>query len=391
MKKVSLCIMFAGCLLASAFSQDSSKPSPEIQFIKGNISDKISAVKRSAESDNSALAVKAIDFVIENEGILKGDRDLSSLAVAGILSYPPSEYLASQESVLKRFQTVFYGLDDKNVKISILDKIASLYEMKTYASVVTFMTIFLESASESKDSDIEIVKKAIDALGRTKNPASFNVLYGVMKKQVWPSLSGQLKNALISVSDRSLTNILGIINTADFVELKLIYSIFGKNEQISQTLRSEIAENLLTRSMILSGNATQVSKDIAEFQLENALILDENKWTRASSLCSRYFSAALDEYEAGFLTEKQFTDVIKIVEDISGREAVKVFSEYMEQMNRETEKGAVPAKPVVLAVIKALGALGDKSAFDCLLYVTYLNYPEEVVASARDALARLKW
>ena len=46
---------------------------------------------------------------------------------------------------------------------------------------------------------------------------------------------------------------------------------------------------------------------------------------------------------------------------------------------------------VVEAVIKTLGAIGNKSAFDSLLGVTYLNYPESVLSAAREALAGLKW
>ena len=55
------------------------------------------------------------------------------------------------------------------------------------------------------------------------------------------------------------------------------------------------------------------------------------------------------------------------------------------------KSGAVPEEAVVLSVINALGGLGDKTAFDCLLYVTYLNYPEAVVKAAKTALTKLKW
>ena len=46
---------------------------------------------------------------------------------------------------------------------------------------------------------------------------------------------------------------------------------------------------------------------------------------------------------------------------------------------------------LVLAIIKSLGAIGDKNAFDALLGVTYFEYSDSVIAAARDALAKLKW
>ena len=55
------------------------------------------------------------------------------------------------------------------------------------------------------------------------------------------------------------------------------------------------------------------------------------------------------------------------------------------------EKGTPVASEIVLAVINTLGAIGDKSAFDSLLAVTYLNYEESVLTAARDALSGLRW
>jgi hypothetical protein len=51
----------------------------------------------------------------------------------------------------------------------------------------------------------------------------------------------------------------------------------------------------------------------------------------------------------------------------------------------------MPAKSVVLALIFALGELGDKTAFDTLLYVTYISYPLEVIDAAKASLAKLQW
>ena len=46
---------------------------------------------------------------------------------------------------------------------------------------------------------------------------------------------------------------------------------------------------------------------------------------------------------------------------------------------------------LVLGVIKALGEMRNKIAFDNLHYVAYLDYPESVKAAAREALNNLKW
>jgi hypothetical protein len=59
--------------------------------------------------------------------------------------------------------------------------------------------------------------------------------------------------------------------------------------------------------------------------------------------------------------------------------------------NSQTQRTGEFDEAIILAIINALGELGDKAAFDSLLYVSYLNYPDRIQASARDALNRLRW
>ena len=143
--------------------------------------------------------------------------------------------------------------------------------------------------------------------------------------------------------------------------------------------------------LILSGTSSN-SQDLASFQLETVKVLADNKWTRASDLAKDYFSVAKIAYNGKFLTAEQWTGAIACVEVLASRAAVLPFTEYLDQMNKAQESGNAPDKAVVLAVINALANLGDKSSFDCLLYVTYVkDYPEEVAVAARNALTRLKW
>ncbi len=71
--------------------------------------------------------------------------------------------------------------------------------------------------------------------------------------------------------------------------------------------------------------------------------------------------------------------------------AAQTLSIYLGLLNSETEQTGTYNEQIMLAVIKSLGDLGDKTAFDYLLYVGYLNYPETIISASRDALARLKW
>ena len=65
--------------------------------------------------------------------------------------------------------------------------------------------------------------------------------------------------------------------------------------------------------------------------------------------------------------------------------------EFLEEMNEMTENEREVSPAIVIAVINTLGAIGDKTAFDSLLAVTYIDYPEAILSAARNALAGLKW
>ena len=66
-------------------------------------------------------------------------------------------------------------------------------------------------------------------------------------------------------------------------------------------------------------------------------------------------------------------------------------TQYLVLINSYTEKGKGYDEQVVLAVIACLGQLGDKVAFDDLMYTQYLNYSAAVKKAARAALDKLKW
>jgi hypothetical protein len=383
-------LAFCALALAALFSyaQSASPAKEEIKFAKGNINDKIAAVKSSGDS---ALAKKAVDFVVENALLLKGDRDLAGLAVAGILSYPVEESKKNPQAVLQDFSDVFYGVDDVNVRVSVLEKIAAIYAQREDSDWTAFVNGYLSQKLAAGGSADETVKKSISTLGVVGNGSSFNILYSILRQPVWSELDADVSSALAKISDKSLNEIFDAIDKAELVELKQLTKIFVKNSEISAALRAEIAEKSLNRSMIIEG-ASSNSQDLALFQLELLQVLADNKWTRAGDLAKKYFIVAKTAYNGKYLNSQQWTQAISCVEALASRAAVLPFTEYLDQMNKAQEAGNSPDKTVVLAIINALAELGDKSSFDSLLYVTYVkDYPEEVAAAARNALTRLKW
>ena len=131
MKKITfLFILFFQVFFLCAQNADNEKL---IKFIKGNISEKTSAVREASGAESILLALKAIDFSLENKDLLGNDRELEGLAVAAILSISP-DYIKnandSQKSIIvSQFINLFNKFSTSNtVAIATLTKYSSLYE-----------------------------------------------------------------------------------------------------------------------------------------------------------------------------------------------------------------------------------------------------------------------
>jgi hypothetical protein len=72
-------------------------------------------------------------------------------------------------------------------------------------------------------------------------------------------------------------------------------------------------------------------------------------------------------------------------------EAAQALSLQLGLINSTMERTREFDEELLISVIEALGNIGDKVAFDYLLYIGYLPYPDSVQTAARDAMNRLKW
>ena len=100
-----------------------------------------------------------------------------------------------------------------------------------------------------------------------------------------------------------------------------------------------------------------------------------------------------NQYEQGLLSKDNFIEIIRAFTRLASTEAGSHLTAYLKTLNRKQEKNSAnpPDPQVVLAVVQSLALLGDKVAFDDLLYATYQNYPDIVVSAAKEALSKLKW
>ena len=384
-------LLFFISLVFQIFPQDKDS---KIKFIKGNIVDKTKAIKESTGEDSYWLAEKAIQFALDNKEILGNDRELDALVVSAILTITP-EYVASadklsQAEILFNFTKLFNIFSSSNtVQIAVLSKILLLKDSIQTTDFTEELNKYLQSDGIAT-ADKSVLKSVISTLESIGNNKSFNILFSLYINPEFESVQNELETTLIKLAPNYIDEILYIINEKDIAKNKPLFEKIVKNSKISKNNLCEIAENLLNSSILYVENSTE-KDDFTKLQIEVLQVLSSNNWTRASSSAISFFIFAKDKFTNGLISEEDMIKIVSSLINVAPIESISPLVSYLVELNSLTEMGKSVSIPVVEAVIKTLGAIGNKSAFDSLLGVTYLNYPESVLSAAREALAGLKW
>ena len=387
MKKLIFIFAVLFIFAANAEISDSQK-----KFIKGNIQDKTTAVKEAENEDAVILPKKSIDFVLSNAESFASDRDFSALALASVLKLPkePQNIEKNFSGITDDLIQLFTLFNDETVRIAIIDKFNSIQTATEKAKFVALLNNYIKTINaQTKDS--AVTKNAVECLGKNGNSESFLLLYGLWKNKICETFAGEIEKSLLMLTDSHINDCIKLIARSSIKEIGEFFNLIKNSSEIHLNSKAEIAENALLATINNTEGDSKNSLQTIALELDALQTLSDAQWTRSASLSVQYFSIAKEQYKKNILKEEQFIQVIKCMTTLSSPDAAQNLSNYLAELNSLSEKNVTSARNVVLAVINSLGALGDKTAFDNLLYVTYLNYPEEIKNAARTSLAMLKW
>ena len=362
-------------------------------FVKGNIIDKTEAVKAASEVEIVDLAKAAIEFSLNYKEILGDDSDLSALAISGITALPV-EYIENSNMTEKNLISekligLYSVFEDENVKIAVLNKISSFkFSVENFIPV---LNDFVKNSSVNEEN-LVLLKSVVNTLGSIGNNQSFIIMLGALSEKKWEPLFENLEKSLCMLAEPLEKEILDILRRGNIKDCRRLFDLIVKKSENSQIFKAEIAENVLLRTIYIYENSNSTGEDLISLQLESFDFLKKLKWTRASNTIVSYLKTARSEYDQKLLEEDKFCEIITGVSDVAPIGEIQPLATYLIFLNSKMEeKSSDVSENLVLAIIKSLGAIGDKNAFDALLGVTYFEYSDSVIAAARDALAKLKW
>jgi hypothetical protein len=241
--------------------------------------------------------------------------------------------------------------------------------------------------------DYPTLEACITALGNLGDGSSFPVLFTAMTAGYSQSITEKAAKALEQLGGDYKQYIINVIERNPPVDKLAAFRLGADNAKLTEAERGDLAETALEVSLAYSSGegAAEAAAEAAALRYEAVALLSKLKWIRASPLVTQNFYEVLTDYSAGAAPKDRLIESIDCMGAMGNSDAASALALQLGYFNSQTERSGSYDADVIVALIRALGQIGDKVAFDHLLFVSYLGYPEQIQTAAREALNRLKW
>lgn len=358
------------------------------QFVMSSLWEKNKLITDISVNDEniSHIFIDSLEFVNTNYYLLSDEPDFLKLASTSALKCISTEGKKS----LQLLEELFVLSENEDIKRSILTSFAVLG--KDSENVSTLVNEFVSSLLQNNpETQLSLLGTSLNTVTILNNIVFFPTLFQCYVYVDDEGIREQAQNALDALSEDYEKQILSVLNNGTIVEKRKALQLVLDSTKKSDFFKAEISEKALSSAITTVSDVSSVDSEMISLQLQALRELDKIQWTRSSALLVDFFTLAKQEFNLGLFTENEFVEIITAFTRLASLEAGSYLSTYLGELNKKFEETGSYSGPVVSAVIKNLGGLGNKVAFDNLLYTTYLDYSEVIVTAARDSLARLKW
>lgn len=353
------------------------------QYITGGLAEKTRAVTSSTGKEAYTLSRAAMSYSIAYKPLLGDDKELTALAVAAVLSLNRENIAGLDDSekssltgdlcsVLQLFSS------DDSVRSAVISRALQLKDKLPLGQLVECLNLIAAAKQDASD--------VVNALSQIGDERSFAVLYTL------PDTEDALAAILCRVP-AALYAATNVIQKGNNVDVSCILRL-AQRYDVNDNLRGEIAEAALKKVVLQTPGDKAASEGAPDILVRALAVLKEIRWTRSSKVV---YEALSKEMEEGVACDTlcQTIDAASVLSPIDSQHLITSLLTMKVQFLGEGT-GAMDANKdaikVINACIKALGAIGDKSAFDALLAVTNASGIDRATKdSANMALSQLKW
>ncbi|MFA6504523.1 MAG: hypothetical protein WCT14_00410 [Treponemataceae bacterium] len=361
-------------------------------FAKASLEGKIEVVAKAEAEKSAAMGpfyVAVLDFTLRNADLLRDESALNSITATAAGAVGTLKYLEALP-ILRR---VFMVFRDPSVRVASLRALAILG--KGDSQVIETLNQFLTNQNNLQRTglapDLQTLSACIDSLATLGDGTSYPSLFATMLAAYPQEISFRAAEALRLIRGDYKKFLIDVVKRNIPPEKLTAFRAGMDNPAFSASERGELAEAALEISLGLFPSEKKEQDIISDLRYSAIRELAALRWTRATTLAVKHFYRVQTDYGKDEALKDRFIDAILFLGAMGSSEAAQALSLQIGLLNSDMERTRTFDQDILLAVITALGDLGDKVAFDYLLYIGYLPYPDHIKAAAREALNRLKW
>jgi hypothetical protein len=392
--KIFLCFLFLWWT-PFVFSQETSiLQSYQREFTRADLSAKAEILQDAADDEQAAefigpLYEFALRFALANADILGDDPEMIHLA--GVAAKGAGS--AGFKETLDTLWEVFSSYRDSRTRVAIFGALEVLG--KGNGRVIENLNQYLDSQNKLFHSgtipDYPALSACVAALAQLGDSSSFPALFAAVTAGYPENITGEIAGALNSIPGNYLRFLLNIILKNPPAEKLAAFKAGISGRRFSPAEQGQLAEAALEQGLsYFPGTAGEIAI-LSEMRYESALTLTRLRWSRASAQAVRHFYRVQTDFQQGIAPRERFLEAIHCLGAMGTSEAALALGLQLGLYNAQTEKTGGYDEDLTLALVGSLGRIGDKSAFDYLLYISYLPYTDQIQAAAKEALNRLRW
>jgi HEAT repeat protein len=395
-RKTRLIFCFLGFFLISAhvFAQESILAAYERNFIRASLADKADLLRDAATDERAPdfigeLHEFALDFVLQYVDVLQNEPDFTALTVMvirGLSAYGHRDAVDNLWRLFSHFQ-------DTLIKVEIINALGVLGSGN--AGIAENLNGYLVTQNNRFRSGVPpeypVLSACIAALSAIGDGSSFPALFSVMTAGYPEGINREAAAALNTIPGNFLQYLIGVIRGNTPVEKLAAFNVALGDDKFTDAERAEIALIALETGLDFFAGNREEETAAANMRYAAVRFLRNLRWTGAANLVIKHFYRVQQDYSNGIASREQFVEAISCLGAMGSSEAAEALALQLGFLNSRMERNGEYDDAVTLEVVQALGEIGDKIAFDYLLYISYLPYPERIQNAAKEALNRLKW
>ncbi len=390
-KAAALAVLIASAAAVSAQEADELVRSYQRNFVRSSLSIKIDVLRQAADykdADMGPLYRMGVRFALDNAQYLQSDvqlRDVAALSVAGLRRNGTVDAVPDLWALFQVFKEPY-------VRVPVLEALGDLAAGNAQAILNINTFLYNQNAMRRAGTmpDFQVIEACVLSLGKLGSATSYSVLFSTYATGYSESITRKSLEAMSRIQGDYKGYLVEVIREDSTIERSAALKAAIENPSFSDADKAEVAESALDMALTYtSSNAVdlQIVKEIRSRAMRE---LGARGWSKASNLAVRAFSQANAEYARGSGTKAAVLEAISLLGSMRTTEAAEALTLQLQLLNAKEDAGDALDEQMTIAVINNLGALGDKVAFEHLLFVGYLGYPETIKVAAREALKKLQ-